>query len=375
MSRQNPRSCSRRSFLGASAASACTSMFALQPTNAAENDRPLTIAGYPYDRVTAIREGKVTIDGYKVQFVQSKIGDLNRHVFNGPATHDVSEVGLIPYLLAYCNDDFRDYQLLPVFILKVFRHKSIFVRTDGPIKTPADLKGRKVATVGYSSSGLTWIRGMIKDEYGVEPKDIRWVQTKKDSADAQTGSASRWERIVPEDIDITMGPADQDESDLLLSGQVDAIFHPAEPQAFVKRNPDIKRLFDDHRSVEKDYFRRTQIFPIMHVIAIRRALATEQPDLPQKVFQAYSLSKQLDDIEAKRIKWAYSSLPWYGQELDETIEALGKNFYSYGLEANRKAMQTACRYLYEQGLAKRLLNADELFVESTRALVDAPAKS
>jgi 4,5-dihydroxyphthalate decarboxylase len=127
---------------------------------------PITIAGYDYNRVRALVEGKETIEGCAHRFEVTGIGPLNNHAFFGPQTRDVTEIGLIPYILAYCNDDFRDYTLLPIPTLRVFRHKSIFVRTDRGIKTPADLRGKKVATVGYSSSGLTHVRGLLQEEYG-----------------------------------------------------------------------------------------------------------------------------------------------------------------------------------------------------------------
>ncbi len=208
------------------------------------NQMPIRLAGYPYARVQALRDALVSVNGCQVHFEESRIGELNQHVFSGPATRDVSEVGLIPFLLAFCNDDFRKYQLLPLFVLKVFRHKSIFVRADNGITEPQDLRGRRVATVGYSSSGLTWIRGLLQDEYGVKPEEIQWVVTPKDSASQQTGGASKWEKQLPASLQFEMAPDGMSDSELLLDGQVDAIFHPAEPRAFVQRNPRIRRLFE-----------------------------------------------------------------------------------------------------------------------------------
>ena len=366
---------SRRTFLGTGLAA--TVGLPIAKATAADKDTDnstdspsLTIAGYPYERVRALQDGRVSIAGRKVSFQESKIGQSNEHVFNGPRTHDVSEVGLIPYLLAFCNEGFRDYRLLPIFVLKVFRHKSIFIHTDRGIRGPKDLRGRKVATVGYSSSGLTWVRGILEDEYGVTPADIHWVQTSKDSAAGQTGGASRWEKVLPDNLSLTKAPDGISESDLLLSGEVDAIFHPAEPQAFVDRHPKVRRLFPDCRSVEQAYFKKTGIFPIMHAVAIRRDLVEREPSLAKTVFDAYSRAKQLDYQESKRIRWAYSSLPWFGQEFDETVELMGDNFYSYGIEDNRDAIRAACRYLYRQGLAKREMTVEELFVTSSLGLSD-----
>lgn len=142
---------------------------------------PITLAGYEYSKVRGIMDGSVEVEGCQTTFEVSGIGQMNNHAFFGEQTRDVTEIGLIPYILAYANDEFRDYTLLPIPILRTFRHKSIFVRTDSRIETPADLRGKKVATVGYSSSGLTHIRGVLQEQYGVKPEEIEWVSVQKDS--------------------------------------------------------------------------------------------------------------------------------------------------------------------------------------------------
>ena len=367
---------SRRSFLGAGICGAAAAAgFSSLQAHAPEGDKsrliPLTIAGYPYERVREIQEGRVKIPGCKIKFEKDRIGDLNRHVFSGSGTRDVTEVGLVPFLLAFCNDGFRDYEALPIFVLKVFRHKSIFVHVDRGIKKPQDLRGRKVATVGYSTSSLTWVRGILQEEYGIKPTDVQWVLTSKESSTEQTGNASKWEKQLPANLKVTKAPKGKDESALLLEGKVDAIFHAAEPKAYVDRHPKVARLFSDVRQVERAYFKKTGIFPIMHLVAIRRKLVKAKPWLRKAVFQAYSQAKQLDYEEMRKIRWAYSSLPWYGQELNETVELMGKNFYSYGIEQNQKTLEAAFRYLHQQGLAKRELKVKELFDQSTLDLKES----
>ena len=366
---------SRRSFLGAGMTAAAAaawdaSLAAQEKTSQPSGTLPLTITAYPYERVRALQDGRVRVAGCQLTFEPDKISLMNQHIFNGPKTRDVSEVGLIPFLLAFCNGEFRDYQLLPVFPLKTFRHKSLFVHTDRGIRQPEDLRGRKVATVGYSSSSLTWIRGILQDEYGVKPEEIHWVVTSKDSGAAQTGKTSKWEKVLPANLKITKAPADKDESQLLLEGEVDAIFHPAEPQAYVERHPKVQRLFPDSRTVERDYYKKTGIFPIMHAVAIRRDLAKQEPWLANAVFEAFSKAKELDYEESRKLRWAYSSLPWYGQEFNETVELMGENFYSYGIKDNRKALESVCRYVFQQGLAKRQPTFGELFVKSTLEMTD-----
>ena len=148
-------------------------------------------------------------------------------------------------MLAYANDNFRDYILLPVFPLRTFRHKSIFIRNDRGTKKPEDLKGKTIGTPGYSSSSLTWIRGMLQDEYGVSPTGINWITSNKDSSSDSSGKASINEQLIPEGITISKGPKGIDESELLETGEVDALFHAAEPKCYVQGHPKVDRLFPE----------------------------------------------------------------------------------------------------------------------------------
>ena len=150
---------------------------------------PITIAGYNFDRTRALIDGRVKVDGCDIEFKESGIGDLNTHVFSGPQELDVTEIGLHPYMLAFANDDFRDYALLPIFPLRLFRHKSVFIRNDRGIDRPEDLRGKKIATAGYSSTSLTWIRGILQDEYGLKPSDLQWIVSQKDSSAKDAGNA------------------------------------------------------------------------------------------------------------------------------------------------------------------------------------------
>lgn len=331
---------------------------------------PITMAGYPYDRVRGIMDGSVQIGGCSTIFESTSIGPLNNHAFFGPQKRDVTEIGLIPYILAYANDEFRDYTLIPIPVLRLYRHKSIYVRTDRGINTPADLRGKKVATVGYSSSGLTHVRGILEEQYGVKPNEIEWVSVQKDSGANLTGGVSAWEKVRPDGVSITDAPEGEDESTLLISGQVDAILHPAEPKVYQDRNPIVARLFKDHRTVEKELYKETGMFPIMHNVAIKKTTLKANPWLAKAVFEAYSKAKFEDYKYKQSMGWVMDSLPWYGQEFNETAELMGPNFYPYGLEVSKASYEAALRYTYEQGLSKRLVSLDEMFDESSLNLVE-----
>lgn len=331
----------------------------------------ITVAGYKFDRVQPLAEGRVKVKGCDATFEVAAIGDMNTHVFSGPKTREVSEIGLHPFMLAYANQGFRDYTLLPIFPLRLFRHKSIFIRTDRGIKKPEDLRGKSIATPGYSSTSLTWIRGILKDEYGISPQDIKWVSASKDSSAKDAGKVSKQENVLPKGITITPGPLGKDESDLLESGDVDALFHAAQPRAFIKGHPKVARLFSDSRSAEREYYKKTGIFPIMHAVAIKKNVLKKHPFLAEAVFNAYSEAKKLSYEHMIKLGWVFDSLPWYGQELEETRALMGENFYSYGIEANRKVLETLFRYSYEQGLSRRKLTIEELFAPESLGFTES----
>ena len=366
---------SRRDLLKtASAVGALSVVGASNAWSGVNKDGKLTInmAGYDYDRVQALIDGRVEIEGCTTKFEVSQIGELNTHILSGPKSREVTEIGLHPFMIAYANEGFRDYTLLPIFPLRVFRHKSIYIRTDRGIKKPEDLRGKKIATPGYSSSSLVWIRGIVQDEYGISPEDVHWVISSKDSTAKATGGPSKQENILPEGLSYSVGPAGKDESDLLESGEVDALFHAAEPRAYMQGHPDIARIFPDSRATEQAYFSNTGIFPIMHSVAIKKDVLEENPWLAEAVFNAYSQAKQKTYEYLTKAAWYKTSLPWVSQDLEDTRKIMGKNFWTYGMnEPNRKTLDTMFRYSYEQGLCNRKLTVEELYHPSGLELMES----
>lgn len=368
---------SRRKFiktsaLGIGAAKALTmsSLVAAESPDGAKN-MSLNVAGNEFDRTRAIIDRRVKIDGCTLQYTEAAIGDINTHIFSGPQSYDVCEVGLHPFMLAYANDGFRDYSLLPIFLLRLFRHKSVFIRTDRGINTPQDLKGKTIATPGYSSTSLVWIRGILQEEYGIRPEDVNWIVSSKDSSAKLSGKASKQENVFPDGLQINMGPAGLDESDLLVSGEADALFHAVEPRAYTEGHPMVARLFSDYRSTERAYFAKTGIFPIMHAMAIKKSVAEENPWLIDAVFKAYSQSKQIAFKYMANAAWVRDSLPWFGQEFDETRELMGDNYYSYGIDGNRKTLEAMFRYSHQQGLSSRELSIEEIFDPASLKLTES----
>jgi len=333
---------------------------------------PIKVTGYNYSRVAALVNGDVKIEGCDTQFTLGKIGDMNTDVFSGSQSSDVTEIGLRPFMLAYANENFRDYTLLPVFPLRLFRHKSVFIRTDRNILKPEDLRGKSIATPGYSSTSLTWIRGIFQDEYGISPKDVEWVLSAKDSSAGLSGGASKFESVFPKGLSVRNGSPGKDESDLLVSGEVDALFHAIEPRAYTEGHPIVARLFPDSRAVERAYYKKKAIFPIMHAVAIRKSSLEQNPWLGKAVFNAYSEAKRISYQQMTSLGWINDGLPWYGQELESTQALMGDNFYSYGMDdPNRKAVEALFRYSHQQGMSSRELTVEELFDPSGLSLLES----
>ena len=281
---------SRRGFLGGMATTSVAILTASNDASASAK-QTVKVAGYDYDRVKGIMDGRATIPNAEVSFHYEDIYSVNDLAFGREKTYEVSELGLIPYVNKYINDGFRDYVLIPVFISRVFRHRNVFVRADAGIDKPEDLKGKRVGTPGYGMSANTWIRGFLKDEYGVEAADMHWIETTK-SSDSGALGGSGWSAFeedgsspyfLPSGFPLERGPPGVDESELLLSGGCDALITAITPSAFLEGNPGIRRLFPDVKATEQAYYRKTGLFPIMHVVGIRKNAIDDNPALPMAV--------------------------------------------------------------------------------------------
>ncbi len=325
----------------------------------------LSVAGYDYDRILAIMNGQVGIEGAEIDFHVEDIYGTTKSTFGPEKKYDITEIGLVPFIAKYINDDFRDYILIPVFISRTFRHRNIFVHANSGIDKAEDLRGKIVGTPGYGMSSHVWIRGLLLDEYGIKADDMQWIETTKSS---DGGKWKNTKYYFSDDFPIKTGPPDVDESELLLNGDCDALITAITPKAYLDGNPKIRRLFTDSRSAEKNYYKKTGLFPIMHAVAIRTELVKKNPWLPQAVFEMYSKSKLKAYANMEGTTALKVTLPWVVEEFEETRKIMGKNFWTYGFEANRKELENVMRYVYEQGLVKHHLKAEKIIHSSTLSL-------
>jgi 4,5-dihydroxyphthalate decarboxylase len=320
---------------------------------------PITIACTDVDRVAAIKDGKVGVDGCDVSYFSLEPEEAFFRAFRNQE-FDVTELSFSSYLLSTSKNS-CPYIAVPAFLSRVFRHSGIYIRTDRGIKSPADLKGKLVGCPEYQLTALVWIRGMLKDEYNIEASDIRW----RSGGQEEPGRDERTPLILTNGVELKPIPEDATLCDMLVKGELDAIFTARTPSCFSRGAASVGRLFPNYRDEEKKYFKKTGLFPIMHVIAIRKQLVEQYPWLALNVYKAFCRAKDLALEQVREVGWASATLPWCYAEALETIELMGKDYWKYGVAENKRDIEAMARYSYEQGLAVRKLTAEDLFARST----------
>jgi 4,5-dihydroxyphthalate decarboxylase len=321
-------------------------------------DVELSVVSGNYDRIQGIKSGEVRIDGYKVRYQNLAPPQTFQRLFD-KQEFDIAEMSFCTYLLTRTKFKFP-YTPVPVFLSRVFPHCSIYVRDDRGIKRPEDLKGRLVGAPGYAFTRGLCVRGMLADEYGVRPEDIRWLTGGIDTP----GGLTYIPKDVPPGLDFKSIAADKALGPMLAAGEIDAIITYRDPQVFTDKAPHVARLFPDFRRAEQGYYKKTGIFPIMHMIGIRDSLIARDPDLPVKVMQAFEKSKALALPHLVDLDALAMTLPWMVAEAEETIALMGKDFWPYGVEKNVMTLSAQTRWIVEQKIIDRVLKPEEIFPAS-----------
>jgi 4,5-dihydroxyphthalate decarboxylase len=275
------------------------------------------------------------------------------------AEFDICELSLSSFTVKTAQGN-CPYVGVPAFVSRTFRHTAFYVRTDR-IKKPADLKGKKIGVPEYQLTANVWARAILEDDHGVKPADIHWVR-------GGLIDAGRLEKItitLPKDVKLEDAPAGRTLSSMLETGEIDGFIGPRVPTPFERGHPHVGWLFPDPVAAAKDYFKRTGIFPIMHLVGVRRELVERHPWLPAAVFKAFERSKAvalegLSDTSSTKV-----TLPFVEERLMEARALMGADFWSYGVEANRKTLETFLRHHHAQGLSSRLLKVEDLFHPAT----------
>jgi 4,5-dihydroxyphthalate decarboxylase len=317
----------------------------------------LTLACGFYDRTDALRTGLVRPEGIDLTYVaiQSPPEIFARMVAN--QAFDASEMSCAHSLIRRGKGEFP-FVAIPVFPSRMFRHGYIFINTKAGIRTPKDLEGRRIGVPEYSQTAAVWIRGLLAHEYGVGLETVRWVS-------GGINAPGRPDILVnlPEGIEIAR-VKDRPLNDLLVEGEIDALIGARRPDALGK-NPLVARLFPNYHELEREYYRKTRIFPVMHTVVIREALYREHRWIAESLYKAYVEAKAWCMAQMRFSSSLRYTLPWLHAELDEMAEVFGADPWPYGLETNRHVLTTLVEYLVEQRLLARPIPLEELYVPLT----------
>jgi len=321
---------------------------------------PITVATWDYDRIRPLTDGRVSVEGCDVNYLTMPVEEcFERAYFHGE--FEVSEIGFSPYLIALSRG-VCPYVAVPVFLSRMFRHSAVYIRTDRGISGPADLRGKRIGVPEYQMSAVMWFRGYLQDEFGIAAKHINWVQGGLENP----GRREKFPLNLPPGFPLESAPDGATLSAMLASGALDAVIAARRPSCFVSGHPQVSRLFPDVRAAERDYYRKSGMFPIMHALGVRRDVHEKHPWLAASLCKAFTRAKRLADAEFAETTALKIGLPWVNAEYDETRALMGDDYWSYGLnEQNRRTLDAMARYSFEQGLAVRLLSVDEMFAEST----------
>ncbi len=317
-------------------------------------NQTITIGCRDYDHTRALADGRVKVDGIELKFVNiSPPSQIFLRMLHGEE-FDASEMSLSNYMIALGKGDHR-FVAIPVFPSRVFRHSYIWIHTEAGIQKPQDLKGKKVGIADYSMTALLFVRGLLQHQYGVLPQDIHWFRRRSEHVAID----------IPPGIRIDSIAKDQTLDGLFEDGRLDALAVTSPPRSFLQGSPVVRRLFPDCRTVEAEYYRQTKIFPIMHMVVIRRAIYEQEPTVAIRLVEGFEAAKRnaFEDYTE-----GLSSLPWVNLDLEYAQQVLGKDVYPYGVKKNLPTLEAATLYSHEQGLTQRRFAVNELFARETLEL-------
>lgn len=323
------------------------------------SDLKLSIAMGDYDRTRPIVDGRIKIDGVDATCMLLSAEEMFFRAFRHHE-YDVSELSISSYCVSVAKGS-PHYVAIPVFLSRAFRHTSIYIRTDRGIEKPQDLKGRRIGIAEYQLSANVWVRGILEDDYGVNPSDIIWVRGGMDTP----GRPEKIELNLPADIRIEEAGPNNTLNQMLANGEIDGFIGPRWPKCFDEGHPHVGRLFSDSISAAESHFQQTGIFPIMHVLGVRRTLAAEYPWLPGALLKGFSQAKAIAQAALNDTSAAKVTMPFVEDNLDRAKRLIGPDYWSYGIPENAKVLDAFFDMHFRQGLSPRRVTIEEAFHPAT----------
>ena len=320
-------------------------------------DLDLDIAFWDYDRTRPLMDGRVRPEGINPNISVLRPREIFPRMLQDREFH-AAEMSLASYVILKARDK-CPFVAIPVMLSKIFRHDCIYVRPDAGISEPADLRGKRVGLPQYSSTAGVFIKGLVQHEYGVGPTEISWFMGGQDTP----APAPLVTLNLPADIHLEFIPEDKTLEGMLAAGELDALFATYIPNLFLNDSPKIARLFPNFKEVEQDYYRRTGIFPIMHMVVVREDVHREPPWVASSLYRAFTEAKDLAVNRLYDTDALALTLPFLIDHMEETWKIFGSDYWSYGVESNRPALEALAQYVVDQGLAPRVVSPGELFPE------------
>jgi 4,5-dihydroxyphthalate decarboxylase len=320
---------------------------------------PLTFACGAYDRTMPLMTREVLVDGIDLNYV---VVDEPREIFDrmaGGEGFDLAEMSLSEYICRYDAKQ-NPFVALPVFPSRVFRHSMITVNRK-TVRTPADLAGKRIGVPLYTMTAAVFQRGMLEHDHGVDLSSVHWVEGATNAATSH-GDPTAMPLLKP--VDLEKNQSGKSTGDLLAAGELDAVIGTSLPLA-MKTNPNVVRLFPDFRAAEQDYYTRTGIFPIMHVLVMQREIYERDPSIGPRLYKAFEEAKALSRKRMLRLQTLSYMIPWMIADVEEQERIFGGDSWPYGVEVNRVTLEALVTYLAEQNMILKTMPIEELFAPTT----------
>ncbi|WP_338603118.1 ABC transporter substrate-binding protein [Sulfolobus tengchongensis] len=325
----------------------------------------LTLACWSYDRTMALYDGTVKPEGIELNYLTLWPQETFYRMLKYKE-FDVAELSFGAYVASLFED--KPFVAIPVFPSRSFRHNSIYVNVNSGIKEPQDLIGKRVGVPEYRQTAAVWIKGILSDIYGVKPESVTYYTGPlEDPAKRRRYFTVLAETdVLPKykDIKVTRIPNGKNLSDMLANGEIDALYSALVPSSFKNYPEKVVRLFRNYRELEADYFKKTRIFPIMHVIVIRRDVYENNRWIARSLYKAFEEAK---NIAFEKFTTAtgtlHYALPWLFDHYEETVNVMGEDYWPYGLKKNYHTIETFIRYMYEQGIIPNPIKPEDLFAK------------
>jgi 4,5-dihydroxyphthalate decarboxylase len=319
----------------------------------------LTFGCWNYDRTRALADGSIVPDGIDLNYLDMPVEEtffrMLRH-----REFDIAEMSLSSYTVSLFREP-RQFVAIPIFPSRMFRHSSIYVNAAAGIREPKDLIGRRVGCPEYQMTAPVWIRGILAEHYGIPVDGVTYVTGGEESP----GRDEKIRLDLPPSIRVErIGPA-QTLTQMLRDGEIDALYTARAPSSFRAGDGKVLRLFGNYHEVERAYYRTTGIFPIMHVVAMRRDVYESHRWIAQSLMKALVAAQRRTYEDLRETAALKAMLPWLVEQVEEAVALMGEDYWPYGFERNRKTLATFLRYSFEQGLSKRQLSPEDLFAPET----------